>query len=251
MRIPVVPSNSVGPVRWKTRITLAVGLLAVTALSAGTTAFMLLRSRLVTAPSLLGARPIEASATADRLGLRLIVANRKHDPAVPEGRICSQKPAPGSSIKNSRALRVSVSLGPPKVRVPDVAGRSLREARLLLEPAGLGALRVVTTEHVTPAETVILQDPVAGEMPAANSQGVTLLVSRGPASADYIMPDLISRPAKATLEVLQHAGLRIADVTYRVYPGAPEGIILKQSPEAGFRVTPRTIVTVEVSGASS
>ena len=51
------------------------------------------------------------------------------------------------------------------------------------------------------------------------------------------MPDLISRPATATLHALRQAGLRIADVTYRSYPGAPAGMILKQTPAAGFRVT--------------
>ena len=139
-------------------------------------------------------------------------------------------------------MRVVVSLGPARVNVPPVTGRSLREARLLLEHAGLGSFRVVTTEDTTPAETVVMQEPPAGDAPMTQSMAVTLLVSRGPASADYIMPDLISRPAAATLLALQQAGLRVADVQYRSYPGAPAGVILKQTPLAGFRVTPRTIV---------
>ncbi len=218
--------------------------------SAIVTARVLLGSRLVTAPELIGARPAEAYAAASRLGLRLAIEGRRHDPAVAEGRVCAQDPKPGASIKNSRALRVSVSLGPKRVTVPAVAGRSLREAQLLLEHAGLGTFRVVTTEDVTPAETVVMQDPPAGEAPLRDPVAVTLLVSRGPASADYVMPDLIGRPAEGTLQALQQAGLRTADIVYRSYPGAPPGIILKQAPTAGFRVTPRTVVAVEVSGSA-
>lgn len=229
---------------------LAAALVAVALLSAAVTARMVLVSRNVSAPNVVGSRPVEAYAAASRLGLSLTIESRRHDPAVPDGRVCAQEPAAGAPIKTSRAVRVTVSLGPAKVTVPAVSGRSLREARLLFEHAGLGTFRVVTTEDSTPAETVVMQDPPAGDVPTSGALTVTLLVSRGPASADYIMPDLISRPATATLHALQQAGLRIADVTYRSYPGAPAGIILKQTPAAGFRVTPRTIVAVEVSSTS-
>ena len=236
---------------WRQRTGIGAAVLFVALASAALTARMLLRSRSVSAPELVGSRPVEAYAAASRLGLSLIVASRRHDDAVPEGRIASQEPAAGAPIKTSRSVRVVVSLGPARVNVPPVTGRSLREARLLLEHAGLGSFRVVTTEDTTPAETVVMQEPPAGDAPMTQSMAVTLLVSRGPASADYIMPDLISRPAAATLLALQQAGLRIADVQYRSYPGAPAGVILKQTPLAGFRVTPRTIVAVEVSGSPS
>lgn len=229
---------------------IAAGLAAVFALSAFATMRTVLASRTLEAPSLVGARPSEAYAAAARMGLRLTVDGRRHDPTIPAGVVCAQEPAPGNAIKSSRALRVIVSLGPRRVSVPAVAGRLLREARVLLDRAGLSEFRVVTAEDITPEGTVILQDPPPGEVDARQPVRPTLLVSRGPASADYVMPDLIGRPAAPVLAALQQAGLRIADLTYREYPGAAPGVVLKQSPQAGFRVTPRTIVTVEVNGAS-
>jgi beta-lactam-binding protein with PASTA domain len=64
------------------------------------------------------------------------------------------------------------------------------------------------------------------------------------------MPDLIGLPAGPAAEALQGAGLRIADVINRAYPGAAPGTVLKQTPLPGFRVGPRTPVYLEVSAES-
>jgi beta-lactam-binding protein with PASTA domain len=74
-----------------------------------------------------------------------------------------------------------------------------------------------------------------------------MLVSIGPVSADYVMPDLIGRSAARVLEVLGRVGLKVTDVRYRSYPGVAPGTVLRQSPPAGFRVGRRTSVSLEVS----
>jgi beta-lactam-binding protein with PASTA domain len=61
------------------------------------------------------------------------------------------------------------------------------------------------------------------------------------------MPDLIGRDAAAVLPALQGAGLKVADVRYRTYPGVPSGIVLRQTPSAGYPVSPRGAVLLEVS----
>jgi beta-lactam-binding protein with PASTA domain len=72
-------------------------------------------------------------------------------------------------------------------------------------------------------------------------------VSRGPGNRDFLMPDLIGRPASTVLETLRTAGLKVAEVRYRAYPGAAAGLVLRQAPLAGHRVSPQTSISLDVS----
>jgi beta-lactam-binding protein with PASTA domain len=61
------------------------------------------------------------------------------------------------------------------------------------------------------------------------------------------MPDLIGRRAEVVLDKLNRAGLKVADVRYRSYPGMAPGIVLKQLPPAGHRIGSNSSVSVEIS----
>jgi beta-lactam-binding protein with PASTA domain len=65
------------------------------------------------------------------------------------------------------------------------------------------------------------------------------------------MPDLIGRDAGAVLRALQAAGLKVSDVRSRTYPGVAPGIVLRQTPAAGSRVSPRGAVLLDVSKEAS
>jgi beta-lactam-binding protein with PASTA domain len=48
-------------------------------------------------------------------------------------------------------------------------------------------------------------------------------------------------------DVLRSHGLRVSVVAQQPYPGVPSGIILRQSPAAGFQVTPDEPISLEIS----
>ena len=83
-----------------------------------------------------------------------------HNEKVPSGIVVSQRPSSGKAPKNSDVALV-VSKGPPLLRVPDVVGESLAEARRILLAAGFGEPRVINL----PAgpERVLDQSPDGGE----------------------------------------------------------------------------------------
>jgi hypothetical protein len=63
------------------------------------------------------------------------------------------------------------------VRVPDVGGRSLEKAKILLEDAGLGRIVVLFREDYADPDTVLEQRPSRGQMIYEGSE-VTLWVAR-------------------------------------------------------------------------
>jgi eukaryotic-like serine/threonine-protein kinase len=229
---------------------LGVALLATLAGSALLTMRVVLSSRDVAVPVLAGRALADAGALAAQRGLTLRVEGRRHDAAVPAERVVAQEPPPGATLKAHRAVRVWLSLGPLRVTVPAVEGESSRTARIALEQAGVPVARVVEIEDAAPEGTVLVQRPPPGEADLS-AGGASLLVSRGPGGASYVMPDLIGRDASAVLAALQAAGLKVSDVRYRTYPGVAPGIVLRQTPPAGHRVSPRASLALDVSKAAS
>jgi len=229
---------------------LAAALLVTAGASALVTMRVVLASRDVTVPSLVGRTLADAGGLAHRDGLALRVEGRRHEAAVPAEHVVSQEPPPGATLKAHRAVRVWVSLGPRRVTVPAVEGDSARTARIALEQAGVPLARVVEVPDAAPEGTVLVQRPPTGEADVS-AGGASLLVSRGPGGASYVMPDLIGRDAAAVLAALQAAGLKVADVRYRTYPGVAPGIVLRQTPSAGYPVSPRTALSLDVSRAAS
>ena len=229
---------------------LGAALLATLASSAIVTMRVVLSSRDVAVPSLGGRALADAGALAAERGLALRIEGRRHDGAVPAGHVVAQEPPPGGTLKAHRAVRVWVSLGPRRVSVPPVEGESARTARIALEQAGAPVARVVEIADTAPEGTVLVQRPPPGEADLSEG-GASLLVSRGPGGASYVMPDLIGREVGAALLALQSAGLKVGDVRYRTYPGVEPGIVLRQAPPAGYPVSPRAALTLDVSKAAS
>ncbi len=227
----------------------ALALAATATLSAALTMRVVLSSRDVAVPALVGRTVPEAGTLSAQRGLMVRIEGRRHDASVPAERVVAQEPPPGAALKAHRAVRVWVSLGPRRVSVAPVEGESVRTARITLEQSGVPVARVVEIDDAAPEGTVLVQRPPAGE--ADVTLGASLLVSLGPSGASYVMPDLIGHEAAAAVTALQAAGLKVGDVRYRSYPGVAPGIVLRQSPPAGHRVSARTPLALDVSREAS
>ncbi len=228
---------------------LALALVVTAAVSAVLAVWTVRGSRDVVVPSLVSKRVSEAGALSARAGLLVRIEGRRNDARVPPDRIVAQEPAAGATLKTRRSIRVWVSLGPKRLRVPAVEGHSVRAARLLLDEAQVPIARVAEIDDATEEGTVLNQRPPPGDVESVGD-GVSLLVSRGPSGRDYVMPDLIGRRAEEVIDGLRQAGLKVADIRYRAYPGLASGVVLRQAPLAGHRVSPRSSVSLDISKAS-
>jgi serine/threonine-protein kinase len=229
---------------------LAVALLATLAVSAIATMRSVLSAQQVVVPALVGRRLPEAGLLAAQQSLTLRIEGKRHDERVPTGHISAQEPAGNTLLKTNRSVRVWLSIGPRRITVPAIEGTSLRSARLALEQAQVPISRVVEVDDASEEGTILVQHPAAGES-GVLAEGASLLVSRGPLGGDYLMPDLIGRQAEPVIERLRRAGLKVADVRFRTYPGVAPGIVLRQTPAAGHRVSTRGTVSLDISKAES
>jgi serine/threonine-protein kinase len=204
-----------------------------------------IRARDVVVPEL-GGQPVNAaSQSLAPLGLTLRVAeDRRPDPKVPEGRIVAQEPRPGSVTRRPRAIRVWLSAGSRAPVVPDLVGTSERAAVARLQSDGLNLVRTVEIRSADyPADTVIGQWPSA----RVKAADVVLLVNRSERGATYVMPDVIGIDGTRAADLLRGWGFRASVVGSYPYPGVAPGIVLRQSPRAGFQVAPGEAISLEVS----
>ena len=204
-----------------------------------------LRAREVTVPNLTNQTANDASTVAAGQGLALKVDEmRRPDAKIAAGRVVAQEPAPGSTARRQRSVRIWLSAGARSAVVPTLTGESERTAQLRLTQDGLSVSAVSEIQSdAYPADVVVAQEPPAKT--AGNT--VTLLVNRGARGATYVMPDLIGLNGDRAAEILRGHGFRVAVVGSNPYPGVAAGVVLRQNPQAGFQIGPGEPISIEVS----
>jgi serine/threonine-protein kinase len=224
---------------------LAGGLVATYFLFAAAAMRVALRAREVQVPDLTNRTANEASAIAGNLGLTLRVDDtRRPDPKIPAGHVLAQEPPAGSVARRQRTMRVWLSAGQRSTTVPQLVGETERTAQLRLAQEGLtlAAVSEIRSQDLA-SDVVIAQTPAAR---TASSQ-VALLVNRGARGASYVMPDLIGVNGDRAAEMLRDRGFRVAIVGSSPYPGVAAGVVIRQSPQAGFQIGPGEPISLEVS----
>jgi serine/threonine-protein kinase len=141
-------------------------------------------------------------------------------------------------------MRVWLSAGQRSTTVPQLVGETERAAQLRLAQDGLtlAAVSEIRSQDL-PSDVVVAQTPAAK---AASGQ-VALLVNRSDRGETYVMPDLIGVNGDHAAEILRDRGFRVAIVGSSPYPGVAAGVVIRQSPQAGFQIGPGEPISIEVS----
>ena len=228
------------------KLMLLVGALSVTyGLFAFAGLQLALRTREVSVPNVRGLTAPEAQivlADAD-LEIRVEPLRRIHQ-TIEAGRVADQDPGPGLTTRRSRSVKLWLSSGQTPGAVPTLIGASERAARRRLEESAFALKQLSEIESDRyPTGAVVAQEPP----PAGHGQVVALLVNRGERGRTYVMPDLIGVDGVTAADVLRTRGFRVTVVGEHPYPGLPPGIVLRQSPQAGFQIAPGEAISLEVS----
>jgi eukaryotic-like serine/threonine-protein kinase len=202
------------------------------------------RAREVKVPDISGKSLTEATALLAEAGLVLKIDMRKADASVAADHVLSQEPLPGTVLRRQRAVGVRVSEGKREPVVPMVIGQAERTAEIILaqdqiEVGGRAEIRSASYS----LGAVVAQDPVAKTRAAK----VTLLVNRGGDGVSFVMPDLIGAQQGRVVDILRRRGFRVTVAAEVPYPGIPAGIVIRQTPQAGFQVSYGAPVAIEVS----
>jgi serine/threonine-protein kinase len=120
--------------------------------------------RIGTIPGVIGMTREQALSALETAGFRVgQVAERASNE--PRGAVIDSRPRPGVQAPMPSDVALVVSAGPTMVVVPDVIGRPLDDAKILLQQVGLtiGEITWATGAAITDAAAVVVsQSPAAG-----------------------------------------------------------------------------------------
>lgn len=247
------------------RLVLSIlALLAVMFLAAAITLRVALHGGEVSIPDVSSMTVAEASDAALHNGLDLNIENRFYSTTVPAGRVLSQAPAPGSRVRKGWQVRVTVSLGPQQVTIPDVSGEPEREAVTNLRRNNLDLGTLSHIDAPGDPDMVLAQTPPPDA--GVDQPRVSLLLSASSSSGSgaFVLPSFVGMSYGAANRLAYQLGLRVAaggdtapqtavpatasvspngvhldangqPIAQPVAPSTPSGPVISQSPEAGHR----------------
>jgi eukaryotic-like serine/threonine-protein kinase len=237
-------------------------LVAVALMSAIVTMHFAIHGAEVQVPVLKGMTVADARSMTAGLGLLLDVDNRYYSGDVAAGHILTQSPAAGTVVRREWRVRVSESLGPQQVDVPDTVGAEERAAALALRRAGLEVGPAAHLPEADAAEnTVVAQDPPAHAQDIEQPTVSLLVATPDTEPPDgYVMPDLTGLPVVTAQMDLSKVGIKTDVPSYIEVPVQPvgsgaappalpirPGSVMAQVPAAGARVDQATLVKLTVA----
>ena len=177
-----------------------------------------------------------AKEKLDSLGFDARQGDVRSDPRHAAGQVIAQNPPAGSFVKYGRRIYLTVSGGELTVGVPDLKGRSLRDAKFSLTRNGLNLGEVeyqISPEF--PENTVMAQSMAAGSsIRKGSSIGIT--ISLGDGTGKVGVPDLVGKSVQEAQKLLAQKGLKVGNITYQINPELVPNTILTQFPHPGDQV---------------
>ena len=156
-----------------------------------------------------------AMKVLDFEGYNGLVSDTLYSATYEAGTIVDQYPLPNTRVKEGRTVRLKIAHLEKLVSIPDLIGRSIRSAELMLGQSGL-EIDTVYKEFNSdvPSGNVTWQYPKGGDM-LNKGMGLHLTVSLGVPPNFYQVPNLFGLSKKKAVNDLRKAGFSVGKLFYR------------------------------------
>jgi len=235
-------------------------LVTIALLSALITMRLAIHGAEVQVPLLRGRTVPQAVVELRAKGLHAGIDGHYYSATQPVGVVLTQSPAPGTLVRKSWRVRMTVSLGPQKVAIPSVVGMNETIATITIRRTGLQLGAVVGMPYAyAPEDTVIAQTPT-GKATDVEGPRVSILTSHPapPLENASVMPDMIGENFTQAALAIIHAGFKLAPLqsapaasSAPAPTGQPVAIATRQSPTVPAATAPPGAVIAQVPAAGT
>lgn len=240
--IPTQPVEQPNRRKGLTWVLVALGVVAVFALAAFATSYLLGGDAKTEVPAVKGQSIEAARQQITEAGFKVAV-NRRVSPADQLDKVIDQSPAGGEKVQKGTTVTLFVGAGPEKTKVPDLDKQNQAGAQQLLTQAKLkGDFK--TADGPEPAGAVLSYDPAAGtEVPIDST--VNVVLSNGKLRT---VPQVVGLTQAAAQQKLRGAGF-VPVVETQVTPNDAPGTVIEQDPAQNTTHPQNTRVTITVAKA--
>ncbi|MEV6614654.1 Stk1 family PASTA domain-containing Ser/Thr kinase [Streptomyces sp. NPDC051051] len=201
----------------------------------------------VTVPTLIGKTQAEATQQLANVDLKVGTVTQKPCEDQAKGNICDQDPDPETEVDKKSAVNLVVSTGAPKVAVPSVLGKSLDDAKSILE-GDQYQLVVETKNEISTEEpgTVLDQDPKLGSEVEKGSK-VTLVIAKAEDKAT--VPDVLNQSCDQAKAQMQANNLVGNCTEVETQDQNLVGKVISTTPSANSKATKGSQVQIQIGKA--
>lgn len=217
--------------------------------------FYVKSSSVAVVPNVVGMKSQAALDKLTEVGYEPTEYERRFDDKVPEGVVIRQTPEPGEETKPGRMVYLVVSGGKEMAVVPDLMGKSLRDAKMQLLKSNLsvGDINFGYSE-VAPNGTIFQQAPSPGSK-INTATKVNIVISQGPLYGRVPVPSLKGLTLSDAIAQLNNSKLTLGQVNFETRPDGTPNTVIEQYPTPGDLIIEGSTVDVfvirDVIGGSS
>lgn len=160
---------------------------------------------------------------------------------VPSGMVLVQMPAAGRVAKLGRTVKLTKSLGVREVEIPDLRGKSQKQAEITLTRAGLVQGEIVKGAHASiPRGVVIRTEPMAGNV-VRMGDTVKVVISAGVTTGKVMLPSFEGEVMDDVYPKLEKLGFQVGKIKrVKGENGERPGTVLETAPKEGDYLKPDT-----------
>jgi len=183
----------------------------------------------VNVPNLIGKYKTDALNILKLKKLNPVIQGVKYTDKFPKGIVMFQNPKPNATVKVNRRVYLLISGGEPKIKMPNLIGKTLRDARITLERLGLAIHKVKKIRSEFPRNIIVEQEfPVGTNLVKGDS--INIGISIGPKLGMIRTPNLLGKSLKQAKQILRRNSLKIGKITFQSTPNLLPNTVIDQYP---------------------
>jgi beta-lactam-binding protein with PASTA domain len=176
----------------------------------------------------------DASRLLDSVGLRAQQGDVvRTDKAHPPGTVINQNPPAGKKVNKGRRIYLTISGEEQLVEVPNLKGRTVRDARFQLERQGLklGEIEYQASDEFP--ENTIIGQRIPPNTKVKKDVYIGIIVSQGRLVDKVEVPNVLHQPLAQAEQILTSRGLKVGNITYQPVAELLPNSIIDQFPRPG------------------
>jgi len=189
----------------------------------------------------------EAFNIIEDANLSPVIQTTRYDEKYEKDKVIFQKPEANKLVKEGRRVYLTISGGEPLVRVPFLINKTIRDAQVTLDRAGLLLGEIDSVESELDADLIVEQQYFQGRELAKGSK-VNVKISIGPQLGMVRLPSLIGRSYSEVENTLKSLSLRFGSKIYVRSSGYLPNTIIDHTPAEGSLIKVGDSVNVWITG---
>ena len=199
-------------------------------------------NKTVTVPNVVGMSQAQAEETLKAENLRVEIAET-FDESVPVGKVASQTPEAGKTVKENRLITIYISKGGEEINMIDLVGKNQADAEKELAKLKIKIGKVISEYSDKPSGT-ILQQSINPNDKIKKGSTIDIVVSKGKEVKKAIVPDVSGLSMEQAKSLLEAEG-------FKVKVDGSSGNVISQSIPSDSQIDTGSVISITVSNTSA